>query len=349
MQSTHRLTKVSPILADRLRAMPKAEIHVHIEGATSAETFYQIAKQNQLKLPVASLKEWQSFFQFRNFSHFIEVYVTAVGLLQKPEDYAFAIEQFCKRQAEQNILYTEAFLSASFLTQKFNTEEIFEAIAAGIDSGQSKYNCRVQLIPDISREIPDSQTRVLDFVLQGKERGLFVGIGLGGIETGFPPQLFVETFTEARRQGLKVVAHAGEVEGANSIWGAIEHLRAERIGHGIRCLDDPNLVEFLKQHQIPVEVSPQSNYCLGVVECDRLHPLRQMLDRGIFCTVNSDDPAMFSSSLTDQYLTLAAQGFSWRELWQLNLNTLEATFLSETEKVNYRDRWQTFFNSQTDL
>lgn len=345
MSQTNTVTSISPEFAARLRAMPKVEIHVHVEGATDAETFYQIAQQNHVELPTSSLAEWQSFFEFRDFSHFIQVYATAVQCLQTPEDYALLIERFYKRQAEENIRYTEAFLSASFLTQKFQDDEILDAIAAGRSAGEAKYGCRINLIPDIAREVPDSQDRVLEFVVKGKERGLFVGLGLGGLEVGYPPELFTETFAQARQQGLRLVAHAGEAVGAESIWSAVNTLKPERIGHCIRCLDDPNLVEVLRQHQIPLEVSPQSNYCLGVVEQGQPHPIRKMVDAGLYCTVNSDDPAMFSTSLTNEYLTLAAQGFSWEDLWQLNLNTLEATFLDEVEKAKYRAEWQQFTRS----
>jgi len=342
MPQTYTVTSASPTLAARVRAMPKVEIHVHIEGATDAETFYQLAQHNRIKLPATSLGEWKSFFEFRDFPHFIKVYTAAVKCLQTLDDYALMIERFFKRQSEQNILYTEAFLSASFLTQKFKDEEILEAIAAGCTAGKTRYGCQVNLIPDIAREIPDSQTRVLEFVLKGKERGLFIGLGVGGLEVGYPPELFTETFAQARRQGLKVVAHAGEAEGAESIWGAINNLQAERIGHGIRCLDDPELVKVLRQRQIPLEISPQSNYCLGVVRREQQHPIRQLVNAGLHCTVNSDDPAMFSTSLTNEYMTLASQGFSWHELWRLNLNTLEATFLSEAEKAKYRVVWEKF-------
>jgi len=348
MPQIHAVTSVSPALAARLRAMPKAEIHVHVEGATDAETFYQMAQRNQVELPAASLEQWKAFFQFRDFPHFIEVYTAAVECLQTPDDYALMIERFFKQQSEQNIRYTEAFLSASFLAQKFEDETILDAIATGIASGTAKYDCQVKLIPDIAREIPDTQTRVLEFALEGKERGLFIGIGVGGLEVGYPPELFTETFAEARRQGVKVVAHAGEAEGATSIWGAINHLQAERIGHGIRCLDDPELVEVLRQRQIPLEVSPQSNYYLGVIGRARPHPIRQMVDAGLYCTINSDDPAMFSTSLTNEYLILASQGFSWDELWQLNLNTLEATFLNETDKASYRTEWERFMQVKID-
>jgi adenosine deaminase len=345
MPQIYAITPVSPELVDRLRAMPKAEIHVHIEGATNAETFYQIAQRNQVELPVHSLEEWQSFFEFRDFSHFIQVYTAAVNCLQTPEDYALLLERFYQRQSEENILYTEAFLSASFLTQKFEDDEILEAIAAGCAAGEANYGCQINLIPDIAREIPDSQHRVLEFVLKGKERGLFIGLGVGGLEVGYPPELFTNTYAEARQQGLKVVAHAGEAIGVESIWGAVNALKAERIGHGIRCLDDPELVELLHRRRIPLEVSPQSNYCLGVVEQNQPHPIRNMIDAGLYCTINSDDPAMFSTSLTKEYITLAHQGFTWEELWQLNLNTLEATFLDAAEKNNYRAEWNQFLQT----
>ena len=339
-------TPVSPALMERLRAMPKAEIHVHIEGATSPDTFYRIAQRNQVKLPAQTLEEWRTFFAFQNFPHFIRVYQTAVGCLQDPDDYALLIENFYQRQAEQNILYTEAFLSASFLTQKFGDEAILDAIARGVAAGETKYGVRVRLIPDIAREDPASQTRVLQLALKGRERGLFVGLGIGGMEAGYPPQLFAATFSQARRQGLRVVAHAGEAAGPDSIWGAINSLHAERIGHGIRCLEDPGLVGYLRRTQLPLEVSPRSNYRLGVVAAAAPHPLRRMVDSGLFCTVNSDDPAMFATSLTAEYALLASQGFSWPELWRLNRNALEAAFLEETEKAGYLNHWDRFFKKQ---
>lgn len=342
MAQTNAATSLSPELRDRLRAMPKAEIHIHVEGATDAETFYHMAQHHHVELPADSLATWKSFFEFRDFSHFIQVYAAAVQCIQTPADYALMIERLYKRQFDQNIRYTEAFLSASFLTRIFDDDEILDAIAAAVAAGEAAYPCRITFIPDIARESPDSQHRVLEFALKGKERGLFIGLGVGGLEVGYPPELFAETYAEAQQQGLRLVAHAGEAVGAESIWGAVNALNVERIGHGIRCLDDPNLVELLRQRQIPLEVSPQSNYCLGVVAPSQPHPIRQMVDAGLYCTINSDDPAMFSTSLINEYLTLAEQGFSWEELWQLNLNTLEATFLNEVEKSQYRSEWEMF-------
>jgi adenosine deaminase len=338
-------TSISPALLSRIQAMPKAEIHVHLEGATTAETIYELAQRNQVKLPVSSAAEWQAFYQFRNFNHFVEVYIQALQCMRSPEDYALMVERFIQQQAQQNIRYSEVYISDAPHIRQIPDDELVDAIATAAEAGAAKYHSQVKFIADISREHPDTQTRILEFALAGKKRGIFIGISIGGIEVGFPPELFIETYVEARKQGLRVVAHAGEADGATSIWGAIDHLQVERIGHGIRCLDDPDLVEVLRQRQIPLEVSPQSNYRLGFVQADQFHPIRQMFDAGLYCTLNSDDPAMFSTSLNQEYLTLAAQGFSWQELWQLNLNTLEATFLSESEKARYRQEWQSFYHN----
>lgn len=330
------------MLANRLQAMPKAEIHIHLIGAIAAEIVYQMAQKNRVKLPAPSLEEWKSFYQFRDLAHFVEIYTIASQCIQTPEDYVLIVEQFLKHQSAQNILYSEVHFGTLLHLNKFSDDELIEALETGARTGEIKYGSRVNFIASISRHQPHLQSRALECALRGKEKGAIVGLGLAGVEANYPPEDFTETFAEAKRQGLRVVAHAGETEGAQSVWGALKNLQAERIGHGIRCLEDEALVEELRSLQTPLEVSPQSNYCLGVVPRSQPHPIRQMLDAGLYCTLNSDDPPMFNTNLTNEYLTLADQGFSWEELWQLNLNTLEATFLSETEKSAYRTQWQEF-------
>jgi len=332
---------------DSLRAMPKFELHVHIEGAADADTYFDIARKNGARLPVKSRQEWRRYFEFRNFPHFIEVYTIAVNCMHKTDDYGMLIDNFFKHQAEQNIVYSEAYLSASFIIERFEDEAVLDAIEAAVIKGQEKYGCVVKLIPDIARMVPETQDRVLEFVLKGKRRDLFIGLGLGGLENGFPPGLFIESFEEARRGGLRTVAHAGEAAGPESIWGAIDELKVERIGHGVRCMEDPALVETLRQRQIPLEVCPVSNYCLGIVKQGEMHPIREMLDAGLYCCINSDDPAMFSTNLINEYEMLASLGFSGPELHQLNQNALQASFLDDFQKQNYLDRqivWETNTN-----
>jgi len=322
-------------LEEQVRQMPKIELHVHVEGAVNAETYYQLALENKVQLPVDSLEEWRLFFEFKDFTHFIDVYMTAVQAVKKPSDYTFIIEQFYKHQKEHNIIYSEAFLSASFLVERFEVDDILDAIDEGIRLGEENYNVVVKFIPDIARNIPHTQTDVLNLIIEGYKRGVFIGMGLGGLEMGYPPEMFRESFASAKLTGMHVVAHAGEGSGPESIWGAIHSLNAARIGHGIRCIEDPKLLEFLKSSQLPVEVSPKSNYCLKVVNADEPHPIRIMVDNGVFCTVNSDDPAMFSTNLSEEYMLLHRQGFTWEELWQLNLNALHAAFLTEDERNGY--------------
>lgn len=325
--------------------MPKVEIHVHLEGATSPETVFDMAARNGVALPAASLEEWREFYRFRDFNHFVEVYVAATGAMRTPEDWSWMIEDFLRRQAEQRVRYSEVFLSASLQLGRLSADEWLRALAEGAARGEARYGSRARFIPDISREVPETRQRVLDFVLRGRATGLVIGLGLGGPEVGFPPELFMDVYAEARRQGLHVVAHAGETGGPASIWGALDALGAERIGHGVRCLEDPGLVAALRDRRIPLEVSPTSNYCLGVAAPGAPHPIRRMVDAGLYCTVNSDDPPMFGATLTGEYRLLAEQGFSWEELWRLNRNALEATFLDEEEKASLRRGWDRFEQS----
>lgn len=330
---------VSPELDARIRAMPKAEIHVHLEGAQSPETIWKLAQRNGVALPAKSLDEWMTFYEFRDFNHFIEVYLAASRCIKTPEDFAEMTEDFHRYQASQNILYTEAFLSASVFVDSMPWDELFDAFRLGLEAGRKKHGVEVRFIPDIARNFPESKQRVLDFTIAGFEKGLFLGLGLGGIERNFPPEMFADEFAEARRAGMHVVAHAGEGAGAASVRGAIETLGAERIGHGIRCLEDPSLVALLRERQVPIEVCPVSNYRTGVLDKAARHPIFRMVDEGLRCTVNSDDPPMFGTSLTNEYLYLANEGMSWETLAQLSLNTLEATFLPESDRARLRARW----------
>src|SRR5512143_1932262 len=224
-------------LIQRLHAMPKVELHVHLEGATDAATVWELARRNHVTLPAATLEEWQSMYTFRDFNHFIEIYLLAANCMQTPDDFAFMTERFLQRQAQHNIKYCEVFLSASYMLDKLPQDEIIAALEEGVERGAAAYGTRLRFIPDFTRNLPDSAQQVLDFALKGRERGLFIGLGMGGKEVGFPPELFTEIYAEARRQGLHVVAHAGETEGSQSIWGAIRSLQVERIGHGIRAIE----------------------------------------------------------------------------------------------------------------
>jgi adenosine deaminase len=329
-------------LDERFALMPKAEIHVHLEGATDAETSYLIARRNAAPLPVDTLEEWRHYFQFRDFPHFINVYRATVDTLRTVDDLALMIAQFYVYQARQNIRYTECFISMSLHLRRMSESDVLDALAQGIERGTTATDARVAFIADISREDVETQSAVLDLALRGAKRGLIVGLGLGGLEAPFPPRLFRETYRRAADAGLQVVAHAGEGAGHESVREAVEELGVSRIGHGIRVIESAETVATMRERNVAFEVCPVSNYALGTADSSKPHPIRAMLDAGLRCTVNSDDPAMFSTDLAAQYALLAQQGFSWDELWALNVATLEATFLGEAEKAAYRREWEAF-------
>jgi adenosine deaminase len=331
-------------LIRQIKRMPKVELHVHLEGATSPELIFKMAARNKIALPVPTIEEWKTFYEFQDFNHFIDIYLLTVACMQTPQDFMEMAVDFMERQASQAIQYSEVFISAALHIQRIAGDEILAGLEEGIRIGRQKYGVEVVLIPDISRQTcvqKNFQEDVLRFALEAKERGIGIGLGIGGMEIGYPSELFRDVFDEARRQGLHVVAHAGETGDPGVIRDVIEVLRPERIGHGVRALEDPALVELLRQRQIPLEVSPQSNYCTRVFKPGDPHPIRQMVDAGLYCTLNSDDPSMFSTSLNNEYLTLVAQGFTWDELWQINLNGLKASFLGQNQKNEMKRKWET--------
>jgi adenosine deaminase len=329
-------------LQRRFAAMPKAEIHVHLEGATAPDASYAIARRNNVELPVSSLDEWRRYFEFRDFPHFIDVYRKTTDTIRTTDDLALMVAQFYVDQAQQNIRYSECFMSMSLHLRRLSASEILDALAQGIERGKTVAGTRVAFIADISREDPHTQEAVLDLALRGMKRGLIVGLGLGGLEKEFPPHLFAETYKKAAAAGLHVVAHAGEAAGYESIKEALDELDVVRIGHGIRIVDSPEYAAECRARNITFEVCPVSNYSIGSTPLGQPHEIRAMVDMGLRCTVNTDDPAMFSTNLAAQYELLTAQGFTWDELWKLNRATLDATFLSDAEKATYGREWDEF-------
>jgi adenosine deaminase len=331
-----------PLLEDRLAVMPKVELHVHLEGAQLPETIWAMAVRNSVDLPAASLEEWRRWYEFRDFAHFIEVYIAASRAMVTADDFRDMTIAFHAYQASQNIVYTEAFLSASLFVDKIPWADLLSAFRDGLAEGRERHRVEVRLIPDIARNFPETKERVLELTLAGQRAGVFIGLGLGGLEAGFPPELFQAEFAEARANGLHVVAHAGEGAGAESVRGAIEALGAERIGHGIRCLEDASLVSLLRERQLPLEVCPISNYRTGVVPAGATHPIFRMLEEGLNVTVSSDDPPMFSTSLTNEYRWLALQGVPFERLRACNSAAIDASFLDADAKQRLSEHLAAF-------
>jgi adenosine deaminase len=330
-------------LVQRLQAMPKAEIHVHLEGATSPELIFKMARRNAVPLPVATIEEWKAFYAFRDFNHFIEIYMLTVACMLTPQDFTDMVVDFMAQQAAQNIRYSEVFFSVALHLNRLPAAEILRALAEGLKQGKALYGVDAAFLSDISRQNcveKHAQRQVLDFALAARDLGIGSTLSIAGMEIGYPSALYQEVFDEARRQGLHVIAHAGETGDHRIVRDVLDVLQPERIGHGIGALGDPDLVAELHRRQIPIEVSPHSNYCTRVIPIDQPHPIRRMLDLGLNVTVNSDDPPMFSTDLNNEYVTLAAQGFTFEELWQLNRNGLQASFLEPDRKAAILREWE---------
>ena len=321
-------------LHDFVREMPKVELHVHLEGSIRPATLLTLAERNCVALPADGLDGLREFYRFTDFDHFIRVYFTISGCLKTAADFGLIAYEFGADMARQHTHYAEVTFTP--YTNVVNTGLPFEEILAGLNDGraraQAEFGVEFAWVLDIVRNDPHTRHQVAQWAIGAIDQGV-VGLGLGGTEVGHPPEWFADAYATAREAGLHSVPHAGEIVGPESVWGAIRALRAERIGHGVRSVEDPVLTDYLSEHQIPLEVCPTSNLCLGVYRSYEEHPIRRLWDLGVYVTVNSDDPPMFNTDLVQEYQTLAEPvGFSVAELEQLSLNALRASFLPAERK-----------------
>jgi adenosine deaminase len=297
----------------------------------------ELARRNNVSLPADDLAGLQRWYQFTDFNHFIEIYLTISSCICTPEDIELIARDFLRGQAEQNIVYSEITFTpyTHFSTNRqIPFDEQLDALTRARAWAARELNVNCGWVFDVARNvrpIEHAQT-VAEWAVQGKPHGV-IGFGLGGIEAGNPPEWFAEAFAYARANGLAAVPHAGEVAGAESIWGALDTLNAQRIGHGVRCLEDAALVAYLREKQIPLEVCPTSNVCLGVAPSFAEHPLPRLLAEGLYVTLNSDDPPMFNTTLSDEYAKAAETfGFTEKEMRQFALNAMRASLLPLDEK-----------------
>ena len=336
--------------AERLRRfvmeMPKAELHVHLEGAVLPETLLRLARTHGVDLPADDLDGIREFYTFQDFDHFVRVYMKINDCLVTPEDVGLITEELGREAARQNIRYLEVTISPGTLTyiHGHSFEAIYREIKAGGERARAQYGVRMQYVLDVIRDMPDPVRRAgAEFAIDRMGDGI-VALGLGGTESRFPPEEFVDLFAMAHDAGLPAVPHAGETAGAESVWGALRLLHAVRVGHGVRSIEDPELIAYLAEHQVPLEVSPTSNICIGVFPDWESHPLRQLFDAGIPITINSDDPPMFNTTLTDELLVAVEQfRFSPGEIEQVTMNAIDQAFLSDEERASMRTSFMNEF------
>ena len=319
-----------------ITAMPKVELHVHLEGSTRPETFLKLAKRHAIQLPADDLDGLYRWFQFTDFGHFLEVYLKIAQSLKTPEDIELITREFLEGQASQNIRYCEVIYSPymQYFLNGVPFDEQMEALTRGRIYAKEQYGIECQFIFDISRETsPAEGVIVAEWAISAMSQGV-CALGLGGPEVGNPPEKFTGAFALAYEAGLPAVPHAGETVGPESIRGALDWLHPVRIEHGVRGMEDPELVKVLRDKQIPLDVCPTSNICLNIFPSLEAHPLPQMIAEGLNVTLNADDPPLFSTTLTDEYLKATqVMGLTLDDLhWMIN-NAINAALLSEEKKA----------------
>jgi adenosine deaminase len=321
-------------LTDFIRHMPKVELHVHVLGAISSETLLKLARKHGIELPADTVEGLDRWYTYTDFAHFVEVYLKIADCIRKPDDIELIMREFLAAQAAQNILYTEMTYTPYYATLKgISFSEQLDAINRATSWAEAELGVKMGWVIDIPREVtPDIGMMVAEWAGSAMHKGV-IALGLGGPEIGNPPEKFTEAFAYAKKIGLPSVPHAGETVGAESIWGSLRDLNAVRIGHGVRCLEDPALVAELRARQIPLEVCPTSNVCLHVAPDFVHHPLPRLIEEGLYVTLNSDDPAMFNTILTDEYQRAAQHfGFGAAQVQGLVMNAAHASLLPTDER-----------------
>jgi len=322
-------------LAAFVRRLPKAELHVHLEGAMPPATLLALARRHQVGLPADDEGGLERWFRFRDFEHFVEIYLAISACLREPEDFHRLALDFVAGQARQGVVYTEAhFTVSTHVANGADGAGLLDALADAAAEGERRFGSALRLVPDVVRNMgTDRADLTFEWAAAARERRLAVALGLAGIERGHSPAPFAPHFAAAAEAGLHRVAHAGEHDGADSVRAVIEHCAPERIGHGVRAVEDPALLAELAANGLPLEVCPTSNVRLGVYGSIEEHPFDRLRRAGVALTVNSDDPPLFGTTLEDEYLRLAAAfGYGPSDLAVLARASFRHSFLPEPER-----------------
>jgi len=318
-----------------IQALPKAELHLHLEGTVTPET---LAELRQRHGKANTLSEAQALYQYKDFLGFLMAFKALTEDLQTPEDYELITYRLMEQLKSENVLHAEVYVSVGVcLWRKQNFDAIFEGLERGRARGERDFGVSLLWIFDAVRQFgAESAQKVFELAVKYRDRNV-VGVGIGGDEKKGPAELFREQYAHAAKRGLRLTAHAGESDGPESIWGAL-NLGAERIGHGLTAIEDQELMEELSTRQIPVEICLTSNLRTGCCTNLHDHPVRRYFDHGLMITLNSDDPAMFGSTLNQEYeLAQKEFGFTDEHLRELARNSFEASFLPAEKKIAFLD------------
>ncbi|MGA6878808.1 adenosine deaminase [Acinetobacter sp. AND/436] len=324
-----------------IRALPKAELHVHIEGTFEPELMFAIAQRNNIAIPYQSVEEVKEAYNFHNLQSFLDIYYAGANVLVHEQDFYDLAWAYFEKCAEDQVVHTEMFFDPQTHTDRgiaFAT--VINGLQRACDDAQSKLGISSRLIMCFLRHLSEEAAFVtLEQALPYKEQ--IIAVGLDSSEVGHPPAKFARVFAKACEYGFLVVAHAGEEGPPEYIWEALDLLKVNRIDHGVRSEEDPALMQRLIQDEMPLTVCPLSNLKLCVVQDMRQHNIRRLLQQGVKVTVNSDDPSYFGGYMNDNFIAITeALDLTADELKQLAINSFEASFLPAAQKQAWIEKIQ---------
>jgi aminodeoxyfutalosine deaminase len=323
-----------------LTTFPKIELHVHLEGTVRPPTLLEIARRNDYALPADTEEGIAALYEFRDFAHFIEVWILTTNALQHADDFRQVVADYAAEAASHGAVYLEGIFSPAERARRgVRWEDMFDGYCDGADEAREAHGVEVRLTPDITRGFTMAEAEeTVRWAARYRDRGV-LGVGLGGLEAEYPPEPYAAVFERARGEGLASVPHAGEVAGPASVRGALDALGAERIRHGIRSVEDASLVDELRDRELVLDVCPISNLRTGAVGSLSEHPLRRLVTAGVQCSVSTDDPAMFDTDLTRDYDAAASLGLSPRAAYEAGVR---GALCDEPTKARLREIAATF-------
>ena len=314
-------------LPDLLRAMPKAELHIHIEGSLEPELIFALARRNQVAIPYASVEALRQAYAFTNLQSFLDIYYAGASVLLVEQDFHDMAMAYFERAAVDNVVHAELFFDPQTHTARgVDIGVVIQGLHRACQDARARWGIDASLILCFLRHLSEEDAvHTLEQALP--YRDLFIGVGLDSSELGHPPEKFAQVFARCRALGLHVVAHAGEEGPPAYIWSALDVLQAERIDHGVQAVHDSALVQRLAAERVPLTVCPLSNLKLCVFPDLAQHNLPQLLEAGLVATINSDDPAYFGGYMNENFLqTFAATGMGAEQAYTLARNSFEASF-----------------------
>jgi adenosine deaminase len=316
-----------------IRKLPKAELHLHIEGTLEPQMMFDLAERNGIELPYPDVESVEAAYRFRNLQSFLDIYYRGAGVLQTPDDFYDLMSAYLERAEDEGVRRAEIFFDPQAHTERGVGFEVFmEGFRSAIGDASARHGISADLILCFLRHLGGDAALA---TLREAEPHLdgVIAVGLDSSEVGYPPEIYEAAFTHARGLGLRACAHGGEEGPPEYVTGALDVLGVERVDHGVRCLEDPDLVARLRREQIPLTVCPLSNVSLRVVDHVADHPLPQMMEENLLVSVNSDDPAYFGGYVGENYHALFDDlGFTEERLALLAANSIRSSFLPDVEK-----------------